>query len=69
MNAKRIRQQAQAELDKAFVLRDHAAKSINSLLLQITCQNCKLKLWPKEMVTVDENSVAGSLVIDGKMPN
>ncbi|ONK75023.1 uncharacterized protein A4U43_C03F12530 [Asparagus officinalis] len=69
MNAKRIRQQAQAELDKAFVLRDHAAKSINSLLLQITCQNCKLKLWPKEMIPVDENSVAGSLVIEGNMPN
>ncbi|KAG5030335.1 Protein SHOOT GRAVITROPISM 5 [Glycine soja] len=40
-NAKRIRQQALAELDKAYALKDHAIKHINSTMLQITCLACK----------------------------
>lgn len=46
VNAKKIRQQAQTELHKALMFREHAEKSINSVLLQITCQSCKLRLWP-----------------------
>lgn len=40
-NAKRIRQEALAELDKAYALKDHAIKHINSTMLQITCLACK----------------------------
>lgn len=40
-NAKRIRQEAQAELDKAYALKEHAIKQINSTMLQITCHACK----------------------------
>ncbi|KAG5024651.1 hypothetical protein JHK86_020565 [Glycine max] len=40
-NAKRIRQEALAELDKAYAFKDHAIKHINSIMLQITCRACK----------------------------
>ncbi|XP_054801912.1 zinc finger protein SHOOT GRAVITROPISM 5-like [Prosopis cineraria] len=40
-NARRIRQQAQAELDKAYALKEQAIKQINSTMLQITCHACK----------------------------
>lgn len=42
-NAKGIRQQAQAELEKAQALKDHATKQINATMLQITCHSCKQK--------------------------
>ncbi|KAI9087984.1 hypothetical protein K1719_030314 [Acacia pycnantha] len=40
-NAKSIRQEAQAELEKAYAIKQHAIKQINSLMLQITCHACK----------------------------
>ncbi|XP_074565369.1 protein indeterminate-domain 14-like [Curcuma longa] len=44
-DAKRIRQQARAKLENAYVLREHAQKRIASMLLQITCHSCR-KQWP-----------------------
>lgn len=40
-NAKRIRQAAQAELEKAQILKEQATKKISSTLLEITCHACK----------------------------
>ncbi|KAK9074457.1 hypothetical protein SSX86_007055 [Deinandra increscens subsp. villosa] len=40
-NAKRIRKQAQAELERATNLREHATKRISSTMLEITCHSCK----------------------------
>lgn len=42
-NAKRIRQNAQDELEKAQLLKDQATKKISSIMLEITCQGCKKK--------------------------
>ncbi|KAG6420773.1 hypothetical protein SASPL_117312 [Salvia splendens] len=42
-SAKRIRKTAQAELQKAQALRDHATKKINASMLEITCHSCKSK--------------------------
>lgn len=42
-NAKRIRQQALGELEKAQALKEHAIKQMNAIVLQITCSSCKLK--------------------------
>ncbi|KAK7320208.1 hypothetical protein RJT34_04944 [Clitoria ternatea] len=39
-NAKRIRQEAQAQLDKAYAFKEHVIKHINSTMLQITCHAC-----------------------------
>ncbi|CAA2981070.1 SHOOT GRAVITROPISM 5-like [Olea europaea subsp. europaea] len=41
--AKRIRQQARAELEKAQALKEHAIMKINSTVLQLTCHSCKQK--------------------------
>ncbi|CAA7401334.1 unnamed protein product [Spirodela intermedia] len=72
-NAKRIRQQAQAELNKAHVLRDHAIKQINSTLLQITCQSCKQHFRAKAVVTPEEHSIAvsymSSIMTEGEGEN
>ncbi|CAL9206523.1 protein indeterminate-domain 16-like [Musa acuminata AAA Group] len=46
-NAKTIRRQAQAELENAYLLRDHTAKQINLMLLQITCHSCRKQLQSK----------------------
>ncbi|KAG6477256.1 protein indeterminate-domain 16-like isoform X1 [Zingiber officinale] len=46
-DAKRIRQQARAKLENAYVLREHAKKRIASMLLQITCHSCR-KQWPSK---------------------
>lgn len=40
-NAKRIRQQAKAELDKALGFKEDAINKFNSIMLQITCHACK----------------------------
>lgn len=40
-NAKRIRQAAQAELEKARIAKEQATKKISSLMLEITCHACK----------------------------
>ncbi|XP_042436102.1 protein indeterminate-domain 14-like isoform X1 [Zingiber officinale] len=47
-DAKRIRQQARAELENAYVLRERAKKRIASVLLQITCHSCR-KQWPSKL--------------------
>ncbi|WOG83593.1 hypothetical protein DCAR_0102770 [Daucus carota subsp. sativus] len=40
-NAKRIRQAAQAELEKAQIAKEQATNKIRSLMLEITCHACK----------------------------
>ncbi|KAG8388144.1 hypothetical protein BUALT_Bualt02G0095300 [Buddleja alternifolia] len=42
-NAKRIRQQATAELERALQLKEHATKKMNDTVLEITCYSCKHK--------------------------
>ncbi|KAG0470006.1 hypothetical protein HPP92_016099 [Vanilla planifolia] len=42
--ARRVRQQAQAELEKACALRASASRQINSVLFQITCADCRQRL-------------------------
>ncbi|KAL3835391.1 hypothetical protein ACJIZ3_010127 [Penstemon smallii] len=46
-NAKRIRHQAQAELEKAQALTEHASKQMRSTILQITCHSCKQRFRPE----------------------
>ncbi|XP_039144250.1 zinc finger protein SHOOT GRAVITROPISM 5-like [Dioscorea cayenensis subsp. rotundata] len=60
-NAKHVRQQAQVELNKAYMLRDQATRKVNSILLQITCQACKLD-FQTTPVNADEVSLAASHV-------
>ncbi|XP_073295651.1 protein indeterminate-domain 14-like [Primulina huaijiensis] len=50
-NAKRIRQQALGELEKAQVLKEHAMKQVNSIVLQITCNSCKLNFKQSNSAT------------------
>ncbi|XP_028785052.1 zinc finger protein SHOOT GRAVITROPISM 5-like [Neltuma alba] len=59
-NARRIRQQAQAELDKAFALKEQAIKQINSTMLQITCQACKQQFHQQAQKLITE----GGQVLD-----
>nr|XP_023912071.1 protein SHOOT GRAVITROPISM 5-like [Quercus suber]POF10840.1 protein shoot gravitropism 5 [Quercus suber] len=60
-NAKRIRQQAQSELEKAQVLKEQAIKKISSTMLQITCQACKQQFHASTVVSPsDEISLAVS---------
>ncbi|KAI4341538.1 hypothetical protein MLD38_026251 [Melastoma candidum] len=40
-DAKRMRQRAQIELDRAMALKEHTAKETNSAMLRITCHACK----------------------------
>ncbi|GAB4850616.1 hypothetical protein Ancab_029925 [Ancistrocladus abbreviatus] len=54
-NAKKIRQQAQAELDKAQVLKEHAVKKISSTLLQITCHACKQQFQARTPYPLDND--------------
>ncbi|GFQ02256.1 protein indeterminate-domain 14 [Phtheirospermum japonicum] len=42
-DAKRIRRQAQAELEKAQALRIQATEKVNSAVMQVTCHACKHK--------------------------
>ncbi|KAK8691582.1 hypothetical protein V6N13_075086 [Hibiscus sabdariffa] len=60
-SAKRIRQQAQGELEKAQVLRVEATKKINAITMQITCQACKHQFQtPTAAAPADETSLAMS---------
>ncbi|KAK1385324.1 zinc finger protein SHOOT GRAVITROPISM 5-like [Heracleum sosnowskyi] len=43
-NAKRIRQAAQAELEKARIVKEQATKKIKSLMWEITCHACKQQI-------------------------
>ncbi|KAE8653722.1 Protein SHOOT GRAVITROPISM 5 [Hibiscus syriacus] len=59
--AKRIRQQAQDELEKAQVLKDEATKKMNAIIMQITCQACKHQFQKATAaVPADETSLAMS---------
>lgn len=40
-NAKRLRKQAQMELNKAVLMREHALNQIKSMMLEITCHSCQ----------------------------
>lgn len=72
-NAKRIRHQAQVELNRAQALRDHAVKQINSTLLQVTCYGCKQQFQAKPLIVSDENSLVASymssVVTEGEEEN
>ncbi|KAE8705423.1 Protein SHOOT GRAVITROPISM 5 [Hibiscus syriacus] len=60
-SAKKIRQQAQGELEKAQVLKDQATKKISATVIQITCQDCKHQFQiPTAAVPADETSLAMS---------
>ncbi|KAH1097910.1 hypothetical protein J1N35_014831 [Gossypium stocksii] len=60
-SAKRIRQQAQGELEKAQVLKDQATKKISATIIQITCQACKHQFHTSTAaVPADETSLAMS---------
>nr|QEG03110.1 indeterminate-domain 14-like protein isoform X1 [Cymbidium ensifolium] len=50
--ARRIRQQARDEFEKACALRAAAARQINAILLQITCHDCQQRLRSKAFTTV-----------------
>ncbi|XP_006347364.1 protein SHOOT GRAVITROPISM 5-like [Solanum tuberosum] len=50
-NARRIRRQAQMELEKAQVLKEEAIRKINFTLSQITCHACKQKFQGKRITT------------------
>ncbi|KAE8676158.1 Protein SHOOT GRAVITROPISM 5 [Hibiscus syriacus] len=58
--AKRIRQQARSELQKAQALKDHAIKQINSTILQITCHACKQQFQAR--TPPEENSLVASYI-------
>ncbi|OIW21501.1 hypothetical protein TanjilG_05150 [Lupinus angustifolius] len=63
-NAKRIRQQARVELDKAYALKEHAMKHINSTMLQITCHACKQKFPARNTTsTILDHETNNSLVL------
>ncbi|XP_039012382.1 zinc finger protein SHOOT GRAVITROPISM 5-like [Hibiscus syriacus] len=60
-SAKRIRQQAQGELEKAQVLKEEATKKLNGVIMQITCQACKHQFQTAAAaVPADETSLAMS---------
>ncbi|RRT35507.1 hypothetical protein BHE74_00009818 [Ensete ventricosum] len=59
-NAKTIRRQAQAELENAYLLRDHTAKQINLMLLQITCHSCRKQLQSKSGTVWEEGPKAAA---------
>ncbi|KAL8229903.1 hypothetical protein R6Q57_014803 [Mikania cordata] len=57
-NAKRIRKQAQAELERAKSLREETTKKISSTILEITCHSCKQRFQAGAIITTDEMSSA-----------
>ncbi|GMI83454.1 INDETERMINATE(ID)-DOMAIN 15, SHOOT GRAVITROPISM 5, ARABIDOPSIS THALIANA INDETERMINATE(ID)-DOMAIN 15 [Hibiscus trionum] len=61
-SAKRIRQQAQGELERAQVLKVEAVKKINAITMQITCQACKHQFQTSTAAAApaDETSLAMS---------
>ncbi|KAE8730064.1 Protein SHOOT GRAVITROPISM 5 [Hibiscus syriacus] len=63
VSAKRIRQQALGELQKAQVLKDQATKKISATIIQITCQACKHQFQTSTAaVPADETSLAMSYI-------
>ncbi|WOL02613.1 protein indeterminate-domain 16 [Canna indica] len=71
-NAKRIRQQAQAELENAYMLKNHATKQINLMLLQITCHSCRKQFPPPSepgrptMLMEDQKSLESTRISKGE---
>ncbi|KAK6787806.1 hypothetical protein RDI58_016331 [Solanum bulbocastanum] len=59
-NARRIRRQAQMELEKAQVLKEEAIRKINFTLSQITCHACKQKFQAKRITTTATSIVPNS---------
>jgi hypothetical protein len=60
-NAKRIRQQAQSELEKAQLLKEQATKKLSSTIMQVTCQVCKQQFHASTAAApADETSLAMS---------
>ncbi|XP_020686971.1 zinc finger protein SHOOT GRAVITROPISM 5 [Dendrobium catenatum] len=57
--ARRVRQQAQAELEKACQLRTAAARQIHSILLQITCGDCRQRMLRNSAPLAGGNSFSG----------
>ncbi|GMH23356.1 hypothetical protein Nepgr_025199 [Nepenthes gracilis] len=55
-SAKKIRLQAQAELDKAQALKEEAIKKISFTLLQITCHACKRQCKDGRASSDDQNT-------------
>ncbi|KAE8719624.1 Protein SHOOT GRAVITROPISM 5 [Hibiscus syriacus] len=66
VSARRIRQQAQGELDKAQVLKNKATKKISATVIQITCQACKHQFQTSTAaVPANETSLAMSYMSSG----
>ncbi|KAE8710119.1 protein BASIC PENTACYSTEINE2-like [Hibiscus syriacus] len=55
-SAKRIRQQAASELEKAQALKDQATKKISATIMQITCQTCKHQFQTSTAVVPDDET-------------
>ncbi|KAJ8479262.1 hypothetical protein OPV22_022989 [Ensete ventricosum] len=66
-NARRIRQQAQADLQNAYLLRDHARKQMNLLLLQMTCHACRKQFQPKPDSAFAESSPPSATCVSSLM--
>lgn len=56
-NANMIRQQAQAELEKARILKEEASRKMSSTIMEITCQTCRLH-FHMNSAAAEETSLA-----------
>ncbi|EEC83705.1 hypothetical protein OsI_29527 [Oryza sativa Indica Group] len=65
--ARRMRYQAQVELSRAHVLRDHAIRQVDATQLQITCYSCRHKFRARAaaMISSDVASYVSSIVTEG----
>ncbi|KAL8227692.1 hypothetical protein R6Q57_015276 [Mikania cordata] len=65
-NAKQIRKQAQAELERAKLLREQATKKISSTISEITCHSCKqlFQATSNKGITIPSDEI--SLVVTGE---
>lgn len=66
-NAKRIRQQAQTELERAQLLKEQSTKKINETISEITCHTCKQKFQVTNAVSVSA-VVAAAVTVDETSP-
>ncbi|XP_022939460.1 protein SHOOT GRAVITROPISM 5-like [Cucurbita moschata] len=57
-NAKMIRQQAQAELEKARILKEEASRKMSSTIMEITCETCRLHFHMSSIAAAEETSLA-----------
>lgn len=63
-NARRIRRQAQVELERAQALKEEAIRQINFTLSQITCHACKQQFQVKRTLTTTTSLVIPSCQIE-----